>query len=261
MSTASRAVTTLHRYRWLVYELVLRDLRLRYRGSVLGFAWTLLNPLLFLAVYTLVFSVYLKVSIPHFALFLLCGIIPWTWLSTAVSLGTTAILDGRMYVGKTLFPTEVLVVVPVISAAVNFLLSLPVLLIFALILHVHLGAALLALPLVVAIEFLVVQGLVLLAATVNVFFRDLQQLTVHGLTIWFYMTPIFYTRSMVPSRFDVFVAANPFAPIALAFQDIFYRGALPNAMSLLFPLLFGVFLIGFAHGIFARYRESFSQYL
>lgn len=261
MSTASRAVTTLHRYRWLVYELVLRDLRLRYRGSMLGFAWTLLNPLMFLGVYTLVFSVYLRLNIPHFSLFLLCGIIPWTWLSTAASLGTTAILDGRMYVGKTLFPTEVLIVVPVISAAVNFTLSLPLLLVFALAMHVHLGWPLVALPLLVLIEFLLVQGLVLLAATVNVFFRDLQQLMQYGLTIWFYITPIFYTRAMVPPRFDFLVAANPFAPIAIAFQNIFYSGVFPDLKSLLFPLLFSLILLGFAHGVFARSRESFSQYL
>src|SRR5215469_3718221 len=99
----------LYRFRWLLVELVLRDLRLRYRGSVLGFAWTLLNPLFFMAIYTLVFSVYLRVPIPHYPLFLLSGLVPWTWFATAIQQGATAIVDGRLYVGKTTFPTEVLI--------------------------------------------------------------------------------------------------------------------------------------------------------
>ena len=261
MSTAARAVTTLYRYRWLVYELVLRDLRLRYRGSVLGFAWTLLNPLLFMAIYSLVFLVYLRIGIPNFPLYLLSGLIPWTWLSTAVSLGTSSIVDGRMYVGKTLFPTEVLVVVPVVSAAINFVLSLPVIFILAWATGVHLGFSLLAIPVLVAIELIIVLGIVLLLATFNVFYRDMQQLVVYALTLGFYLTPIIYSRAMVPARFDFLVAWNPMANLTFAYQDILYRGVFPNFGSLLFPLFAGLALLAVAHAAFARNRESFSQYI
>ena len=240
---------------------MLRDLRLRYRGSVLGFAWTLLNPVFFMLIYTLVFSVYLRVQIPNFSLFLLSGLIPWTWLSTAVSLGTSAIVDGRMYVGKTLFPTEALVVVPVVSSGINFLLSLPLLFVLAFALHAHVGLALLALPAVIFLEFLIVQGLVLLCATINVFYRDLQQLVTYALTVAFYMTPIFYVTSMVPPRFGFLVAWNPIANLMFAYQDILYRGVFPHMSSLLSPLLFALVLLAIAHGTFARSRESFSQYL
>lgn len=261
MSSSTRAATTLYRFRWLTYELVLRDLRLRYRGSVLGFAWTLLNPLLFMLLYTLVFSIYLRIPIPKFSLFLLAGLIPWTWINTAVSMGTSAIVDGRMYVGKTLFPTEVLVVVPVLSSGINLLLSLPLIFALAAIEHVHLGWGLIALPVLVLIELVIVQALVVLAATVNVFYRDVQQLVLYVLSIGFYVTPIFYTRSMVPPKYDAFIAYNPIAPLIAGYQDILYRGIFPNFASLLTPLLFGLVLLAVAHGVFARNRESFSQYV
>ncbi len=98
-------VTKLYQFRWLVYELVLRNVSLRYRGSLLGFLWTFLNPILFVGIYTLVFSVYLKAGIHNFALFVLAGMVPYTCFSASVLQGTTSILDGRAYVGKTLFPT------------------------------------------------------------------------------------------------------------------------------------------------------------
>lgn len=261
MSTATRAVRTLYRYRWLIYEMVLRDLRLRYRGSVFGFAWTLLNPLLFMAIYTLVFSVYLRISISHFPLFLLAGIIPWTWLAMALSQGTSAIVDGRMYVGKTLFPTEVLIVVPVLSSGINFLFSLPVVLALAVFSGVRPGPALLVLPLLILIELIFVQACVLLAASVNVFYRDLQQLVIHALTIGFYITPIFYTRSMVPARFDFLIAWNPMAHIIFAYQNILHDGLAPRASTLLYPLVFGLALLAVGHAVFVRNHESFSQYI
>lgn len=261
MSTAARVAGTLLRFRWLIYELVLRDLRLRYRGSVFGFAWTLLNPLIFMGIYTLIFSIYFKVDIKNFPLYLLAGIIPWTWLSSALAMGTSSIVDGRMYVGKTLFPTDVLVVVPVLASAVNFALSLPILLVFAWSVGVHVGISLLAVPAVMLLQLILTEALCLLAATLNVFYRDLQQLVTYVITIGFYITPIFYTRSMVPAKYDPIIAWNPAAAIIEAYQSIFYKAMFPNFTSLLYPLLVSLIMLTVAYALFMRYRESFSQYV
>lgn len=260
MSTAFASAGLL-KHRWLVYELVLRDLRLRYRGSLLGFAWTLLNPVLFMAIYTLVFSVYLRVHIEHYALYLLAGLVPWGWLSGAVTAGTSSILDGRMYVGKTLFPTIVLVIVPVVSNAVNFLLSLPILLMFALLMHVHWGLPLVVLPLLIVIELLLVSGIVLLLATANVFYRDFNQLMSYGLTALMYLTPIFYLRDQVPPAFKPLVIWNPLAALMAGYQDVFYFNRLPNAGDLAYALVFSLVVLAVAYGTFLRLQESFSQYL
>src|SRR5579884_1526550 len=116
-------VKTIYRHRWLLYELVVRDLVLRYRGSVLGFLWTLLNPVLFMAVYTLVFSVYLRIGMEHYAVFLIAGLLPWLWFLNSAQIGTGAVVNGAMFVGKTTVPALILVLVPILSNFVNFLLS------------------------------------------------------------------------------------------------------------------------------------------
>jgi ABC-type polysaccharide/polyol phosphate export permease len=249
------------KHRWLIYELVLRDLRLRYRGSLLGFAWTLLNPVIFMAIYTLVFSVYLHVQVPHYAMYLLAGLIPWGWLSGAVSAGTSSILDGRFYVGKTQFPTIVLVAVPVVSNAVNFLLSLPILALLAVLMHIHWGLPLLFLPLLILVELTLVSGIVLLLATANVFYRDVQQLMTYGLTAMMYLTPIFYLRDQVPAAFRPLIVWNPLAALMGAYQDVLYANTVPSASDMAYALIFGLVLLAIAYGTFVRVQESFSQYL
>src|SRR6185312_4000007 len=189
------ALRKLYRFRWLLYELVWRDLVLRYRGSVLGFAWTLLNPLLFMAVYTLVFSVYLKSGVRAYPLFLLSGMIPWLWVSTAIGQAVTSILDGRTFVGKTLLPTELLVIVPVLSNGVNFLITIALLFPISVFLGVNVGWALLFLPLLLAIELCITLGFALLAATVNVFYRDFQQIVNYLIMAFIFLSLIVSPRT------------------------------------------------------------------
>lgn len=254
----------IYRYRWLVYELVLRNLRVRYRGSLLGFAWTFANPLLFMVIYTLVFSIILKNNIHAFPLYLLAGIVPWTWFSSGLLQGTTSIADGRLYVGKTLFPSEVLVLVPVLTNAVNFALSIPFIVVIALLFHVHLGWSLLLLPVVALVELLVLQGLATLFATINVFYRDITELIGYAITALLFLTPIFYTRTMVLDRvpaFATFLALNPLTGIIGAFQAILYGGQLPDLKTLGYSAVFGFVLLAVAQWLFERYRESFSEYL
>lgn len=260
----SRYFAKLYRYRWLIYELVLRNLRVRYRGSVLGFAWTFANPLLFMLIYTFVFSVVLKNGIHAFPLYLLAGIVPWTWFSSGLLQGTTSIADGRLYVGKTLFPSETLVLVPVLTNAVNFALSIPFIIIVALIFHVHLGWSLLLLPVVALVELMLLQGLATLFATINVFYRDVTELIGYAITALLFLTPIFYTREIVLARvpaFAAFLSLNPLSGIIGSFQAILYGGGLPDFKMLGYSAAFGFVLLAVAQWIFERYRESFSEYL
>jgi lipopolysaccharide transport system permease protein len=255
------SVATLYRFRWLLYELVVRDLKLRYRGSVLGFAWTLLNPILFMAIYTLVFSVYMRVGIHDYPLYLLSGLIPWTFIQSAIQQAITAIPDGRMYVGKSLFPIELLVVVPVLSNAVNFMLSLFLVIGLALALGVHIGWMLLLLPVIIAIELVMVVGLAFLGATVNVFYRDIQQLVGYALTAIFFVTPIFYAASSVPPKFTFLLACSPIAALIASFQSILYYGLTPSWGGVLFAAVFSIFVLGASIGYFNRYRDAFAEYV
>jgi ABC-type polysaccharide/polyol phosphate export permease len=254
-------ILSLYRYRWLLYELVLRDLVQRYRGSALGFFWTLLNPILFMGVYTLVFSVYLRVDMRHYPLFLVSGMVPWLWFAGSIQQGTGSIVDGRMYVGKAAFAPIVLIFVPIISNLVNFLLTLPFLIFLVLVYHVGVGAPLVTLPLLIAIQFLLTVAVLLFMATFNVFFRDLQQLTPIALMLLFYLIPIFYPFSAVPPAWHSLVLANPFASIALAYQNIFYWNAWPDLNTLGYTALVALGLFALGVAVFTRYEEAFTEYL
>ena len=252
---------TVVRYRWLLFELVKRDLKLRYRGSILGVAWTLLNPLIFMAIYTLVFSVYLKTGLPNFPLFLLAGLVPWTWVSTAISQASNSIVDGGAYVGKTLMPIELLVIVPVLSNGVNFLITIALLFPVSLFLGVNVGWALLFLPLLLLIELVLTLGISLLVATANVFYRDLQQLVGYAIMALFFLTPIFYARAAVPAKLQFLVTFSPFAALISSYQAVFYYGVVPSWRDLLFAAAFGAIVLVLALLSFNRYRDAFAEYV
>jgi lipopolysaccharide transport system permease protein len=254
-------VAKLYQFRWLVYELVLRNVRLRYRGSLLGFLWTFLNPVLFVGIYTLVFSVFLKAGIHNFALFVLAGMVPYTCFSASVLQGTTSILDGRAYVGKTLFPTIVLTVVPVLTNAVNLALSLPLVVIVAILCHVHVGVNLLFLPVIFILQLLLTQALTTLFATINVFFRDLQELMAYAMSALFFLTPIIYDASRVPERFQPLLTLNPLTPIVEGYQAVLYSGTLPSLSKLGYVAGFTIVALLIANALFLRYREMFSEYV
>lgn len=250
-----------YRFRWLLYELVVRDLKLRYRGSAFGFAWTLLNPLLFMGVYTLVFSVFMRNAIHDYPLFLMSGLVPWLWFSMAITQAVTCILDGSGYIGKTLMPAELLVLVPVLSNSVNFLITIALLLIACLALGVNIAWALLFLPALILIELAMTLGISMLVAALNVFYRDFQQIISYVLTAAFFLTPIFYQRSTISSKMQPMMTFNPLAGLMTAYQDVFYKGVPPSATDLLSSGAFAaiVLLLGLAY--FNSTRDSLGEYV
>jgi len=257
----SSGAKNLYRYRWLLYELVARDLRLRYRGSALGFAWTLVNPLLFMGVYTLVFGLYLKIGIHNYPVYLLSGLLAWNWFASALQAGTSSILDGRMYVGKTVFPSELLVIVPVLSNLVNYLISLPFLIVVVLLFHQHLGAPLLLLPVMLVIQTVLTVGFLLFFATWNVFFRDLQQLVVYVVMLLFYLIPIFYPATAIPASVRPIVMGNPLAIMIAVYQHMFYYNDFPSASSLISLAIVAVVLLAAGYATFESHKETMGEYL
>ena len=251
----------LYRYRELVGVLVAKQIKLRYRGSVLGFLWTLLNPLLLMLVYTLVFSVYLRIDMASYPAFLFSGLLPWIWLSSSLQQGVTSILDSAALVTRSQFPTQVLPVVTLTANTVNFLLTLPLLFAFLLAFRVPLGRPLLALPALVVIEYLLALGLVLIASAVNIYFRDLQHIIIHLLTVLQFLTPVFYPVSLVPEWLRPWALLNPFAVLVSAFQDVLYFNRLPPALPVLALLVLACVLVSIGAALFNRYQQAFAETL
>ncbi len=251
----------LFRFRWLIVEFIVRDLRLRYRGSIAGFLWTVLNPVLFMGIYALVFGVFLNVGTERYPVFLLSGLVPWSWFSMSILQGATSIQDGRMYVGKTVFPTEVLIAVPVLSNMLNFVLSLPLLVIIELAFRMAPGPSVLILPLIVAIQCILTVGILLIVATYNVFYRDLQQIIGILVMFVFYLNPIFYPLDRIPQKLRLFASLDPVTPLILGYQDIFYRGTWPAPLPLAYAAACAILVYALGQYVFNRHRDAFAEYL
>ena len=266
----------LYRYRDLVLNLVVRDLKVRYKSSVLGFLWSLLNPLLMMLVFAVVFTLLMpNQTIAHFPIFLLSGLLPWNFFSTAVMGSVGSIVSNAHLVKKVYFPREVLPISTVLSNAVNFMLALVVL--FAMLFVAGLGLTRwsLWLPVIMAVQIVFTLGLAFILATVNVFYRDTAVIMEVVIQAWFFMTPVFYPIDILPAsrvllgvelplRRLVYIL-NPMASIIANYRTVLYGsidGAPPGppgldffsrtAVSALLVLLVGYLL-------FARYARVFGE--
>lgn len=221
-------VAELYRYRHLLRMLVGSELKLRYRRSALGFLWSLLNPLLMMSVLSVVFSIIMRFEVKDYALMLLSGLLPWTFISQAVnnslmSLVTKGSLIHKVYVPKGVFP-----IATVLANLVNFVLSLIPLLVIGLAIGHRFSLALLFLPVAILLVAVLACGLALLFSCLNVFFRDFTHMTEVLLQALFYASPIIYGIEMVPERFRPFFQLNPLSSIIECFRAPIYRGVLPT---------------------------------
>jgi lipopolysaccharide transport system permease protein len=254
------------RYRALISSLVARELKARYRGSVLGFLWTFVNPLLLLGIYTFVFTVVLSgtragTRPEPYALFLFCGILPWTWFQSSLLESCTVLIAGGNLIRKVLFPAEILPAVTVFTGLVNFCLGL---LVFAGVALYYgrpvVSPDLVWLPAIVAVQLLLTMGLALLLSSLTVHFRDVRDLLGNLLTLWFWGTPILYTVAEVPERFRAVFALNPFTHLAVAYQEVlFFDGPFRGWPQLV--ALGGVSLLLFLGGyfVFDRLRDTLAE--
>lgn len=253
------------RYRGLIQSLVARELKARYRGSVLGFFWSFINPLLLLLIYSFVFRVVLPARVADlepYALFLFCGILPWTWFSSSLLESTNVLIAGGNLIKKVLFPAEVLPVVTVVANLMHFVLGLPILFLFVLYYrHAVLTMGELAwLPVVVAVQLVLTLGLALFCSAITVHFRDVKDLLGNLLTFWFFATPIIYPMSLTPEYARRLLNLNPFTHLAISYQEIlFYPGPFGHWKWLVAMGVTscGLFLLGYF--VFDRLRDSFAE--
>lgn len=247
------------KYRALIASLVSKEVRIRYRGSVLGFMWTFLNPILLMCVYALVFSVYLRIEMENYAVFMFCGLIPWLWFSSAALEGVTSIVEGGPLLTRAMIPPQILPIVKVLTNMVNFVLSLPMLVIFLILFGVKMGWALTALPLVIAVQLLFTLGFVCATSALNVQFRDIKHLLTNIITLWFFISPILYPKDMIPENYRVLVNLNPMGVLVVSYQDIFFYNRMPKWDILGIAILFSFFTLLIGTWIFNRMRENFAE--
>lgn len=253
-------IKEIYAYRDMIYNLVRRELRGRYKGSVLGFLWTYINPLCQVIVYSIVFSVIFRINIEKFYLYLIIGMMPWTFFSSSVQGGTTCIRAQADMVKKIYFPREVIPISYTTSTFVNMLLSFIIVFLVALVSGHGIAFKVLGyLPLIMIIEYIFVLGLVLLVSCITVYFRDLEQIVSVIMMAWIYVTPIMYNLDYVPEAYRKYIVINPMTPIVEVYHQVLYYKITPTRNYLL--LACGTSLLTFLLGAvtFARLDKNFAE--
>ena len=252
----------LYQYREMIVSLVRKDLKGRYKGSVLGFLWTFINPLLQLLVYTMVFSVILKSGIQNYYLHLFVALVPWIYFASSLATGSKLILDQKNMIKKIYFPREVLPIAYSLSCFCNMLFSF--IIVFIVIAVMRLGINFAALPYlipVMLIQFILVLGMNLITSSVTVYIRDLEHIMGVLNMAWMYLSPVVYGISYVPESWRRIYMLNPMTPLLLSYRDILYYKTAPDGMHLLLSLGMSLLVLCIGMLLFGKLQRRFAEVL
>lgn len=252
----------LYEYREMINSLVQKELKGKYKGSVLGFFWSLLIPLFQLLIYTMVFSVFMRSEIENFAMFLFVTLIPWFFFSSCISTGALSIVQQKNLVEKIYFPRMVLPVAATISYFINMLLSFIIVFVALFITGIGVKIEVLwYLPLIFLIEFIMGLGGALLFSALTVYFRDLEYILNIITMAWMYMTPILYPLDMVPEEIRQYLYLNPMTSVTIAYRDILYYQRAPEMQTLIYAVVWGFVVLIAGCITFQRLQRSFVEEL
>ena len=260
-------LSTLFRHRQLIAALTARDLKARYRGSILGYFWSLANPLLLLAVYTIVFTKFFPQTqqiIQPYPLFLFSGILAWTFFAAAVLESTNSISSNAGLIKKVMFPAEALPIVVVLSHLVHFALAVPILLAaigaFAALGKFTVSATILLAPVLMLLQTLFVAGVAMTVSSASVLFRDLRDIIANLLQLGFFVTPIIYLIDGVQSRLlRALLRINPMTPFVVAYQDIFFFGRIPAISDIVLIVAYTTVSLLMGFFVFERLRDTLAE--
>ncbi len=250
---------SLYQYRELLKTSISKDIRGKYKNSVLGIIWSFLNPLLQIAVYAIVFPLIMKSSLPNYTVFLCCGLIPWNFFSSAISRTSFTMIENGNIIKKVFFPREILPLSVVTSEAINFVISTIIILAFVLGYGMGLSKFIIFYPLVLLIQYFLLIGISFVVSSVTVYFRDLQHFIGIALQLLFYATPIVYAPDSIPANFQWILQYNPMTYVINAYRDIFYYQQMPDFMSLVMVLVGSLIFCVIGYLIFNKLQKRFAE--
>ena len=249
----------LYQYRELLKTNVHKEIRGKYKGSILGVFWSFLNPLLMVAVYAIVFPYLMRVTEENYLIFLITGIIPWVFFTTVVTTGCNCVWINGGIIKKVYFPREILPMSVVCAGLINFLISCIIILIFVVFGGIGISINLLWLPVIAIIQCALSLGMLFILSAINVYVKDVEYLVQFIINLVFYATPIIYNVSMFPNKFRWILYLNPMAHLIDAYRAIFYYKTMPNLNSLgsMAIVSFIVLVVGYA--IFKKLEKGFAE--
>lgn len=251
----------LYEYRELLKTSIKKDIRGRYKNSILGVFWSFLNPLLQLAVYAIVFPLIMKSDIPNYTVFVCCGLIPWTFFSTAISRTSFVMVENGNIIKKVYFPREILPISIVTSELVNFFISTIMILAFVLAYGMGFTWYIVFYPLILIVQYVLLIGISLLVSSLTVYFRDLQHFIGILLQLLFYATPIVYGMDIIPVSFQWILKLNPMSYIIDGYRSIFYYQRMPDLVGLGIVFAISIVLCIVGYFIFNKLQKRFAEEL
>jgi len=254
-------VRDVYRFRELIWALALKELKVRYKRSVLGFLWALLNPALMMLVLTVVFSTILRFGIPHYAIFLLSVLLPWTFFSQSLSYAVESIVGNGELIKKVSVPKLVFPVAAVVSNIINLLLSMIPMALLVLGMRHPFYATWLYLPVPMLALVLFTLGMTFLFATANVYYRDVAHILQVVLSAWFYFTPIIYALDFIPANRQWIFKLNPIIYVINGFRLAVYYGQLPRWQSIAASFVCGLVALLIGFWVFRKYQDEFVFYV
>jgi ABC-type polysaccharide/polyol phosphate export permease len=251
----------IYRYREAVRNMVARDLKVRYSNSVLGVVWSLFSPLLMTLVYYVVFTFLVPSGIQNFPVYLMAGLMPWTFFATSLVGTTLAVSSNGALINRVYFPREVLPLASLLSNGVNFLISLVLLFVVIALFRIPLSVSLVCLPVIVLIQAMFSFGLGLLLASLNVYFRDTQQLVDVSVLAWFFVTPIIYSIDVIHNTSLKLLVeiVNPMAGLVIAYRHVLYSGDWPELGLLAITALEAAVILIIGAFVFRRLSPAFAE--
>ncbi|MGN0580162.1 MAG: ABC transporter permease [Ruminococcus sp.] len=252
----------LYLYRTMIASLVRKDLKGRYKGSVLGFLWTFINPLLQLGVYTLVFQMLLKNPMENYYMHLFVALVPWIFFSSALTTGSKAVLGQANMVKKIYFPREVMPISYATSSFVNMLLSFVIIFAVLIISPIKIHPLLLLwLPYIMFFQYFLVVGVTMITSSVTVYLRDLEHIMSVLTQAWMYASPVVYPIDYIPERYRNIYLLNPMSPIILAYRDVLYFGKCPETKIIILIAAESTVVLIAGFLIFHKLKKHFAEEL
>lgn len=250
----------LYNYRQLLKSNVKKEIRGKYKGSFLGVVWSFVNPLLQVLVYAIVFPFIMKNTQENYVVFLIVGILPWTWFVTSISQGTSCILANQGIIKKVYFPRTILPISVVTSGLINFLISCTIIFLFLLISGVGFSIYIVFLPLVILIQYIFSLGVLFITSAIDVYIRDAEYIINFLINMLFYATPILYSPDIfAESPISLLIKANPLAIIITGYRDALFYQTMPNLSSLFIAFLGSLILLFIGIKVFKKLERGFAE--
>lgn len=248
-------------YKDLIIVLTQKELKVRYKNNILGYIWSIANPLAFAFVFFFAFKVVMRIQMEEYTLFLIAGLFPWQWFSNSVTSSPGIFIGNSSIIKKIRFPRNIIPLSIVLQDMIHFLLSIPVIIIFLFIYRKTPSLTwLYGIPILLSLQLLLTYGTSLIISSTNIFFKDIEKLTIILITFVFYFTPIIYPETIVPDRYKPFIKINPLAPLMISWRNLFLNGGID--LSYLFLCsLYSVIVFGLGYLIYKRLSWKFAEAL